>query len=54
MATAGSGRIANTVWPLLGVLPLAHFGVISGEEGYLERKFGAGDVNYKARGRRRI
>ena len=51
----GAGVWGNTLW-LIGLAALAAYllwwGVISREEGYLERKFGADYTSYKSRVRR--
>lgn len=52
---AGIGLAADSLWILLSLLPaflLIRFGVISPEERYLERRFGAGYLRYKASVRR--
>ena len=45
----------NTVWPIVFLpvgIALLYYGVIAGEESYLERVFGDGDRQYRARVRR--
>jgi protein-S-isoprenylcysteine O-methyltransferase Ste14 len=57
MIYAGIASLANALWAVL-LLPIAlvviRRGVIEREERYLERKFGAEYVSYKARVRRWI
>ena len=51
----GISLIVNTVWPIVvlpAVLMVVHYGVISREERYLERKFGDVYQQYRARVRR--
>ena len=51
----GISLIVNTVWPMVllpAVLMVVHYGVISREECYLERKFGDVYRQYRARVRR--
>jgi len=53
----GIAFLFNSFWflpPLVLVLPAIHFGVISREEKYLERKFGSEYLNYKTSVRRWI
>jgi protein-S-isoprenylcysteine O-methyltransferase Ste14 len=52
---AGASFLANTVWPLLllvPLLPLMDWGIIRREEQYLSAKFGGVYADYKARVRR--
>ncbi|MEK6710067.1 MAG: isoprenylcysteine carboxylmethyltransferase family protein [Nitrospinota bacterium] len=54
---AGIGGAAGSLWILLSLLPaflLVRFGVIAPEERYLERRFGADYLRYKAAVRRWI
>jgi len=54
---AGIGIASGSLWILILIVPLAiviRFGVIAREEAYLERRFGAAYVGYKARVRRWI
>jgi protein-S-isoprenylcysteine O-methyltransferase Ste14 len=51
----GLSLVSNTWWCfvlLVPVLLLIHFGVVTREESYLERKFGDGYREYRARVRR--
>lgn len=55
LAQIGVSLIANTVWPLLSVIPVLvviRRVVIDREEAYLERKFGQDYLAYKKRVRR--
>jgi protein-S-isoprenylcysteine O-methyltransferase Ste14 len=52
---AGMGFAARSLWTLILTLPLAiimHYGVVTSEEAYLERRFGGAYHDYKARVRR--
>jgi protein-S-isoprenylcysteine O-methyltransferase Ste14 len=52
---AGIGLVVRSPWILLLTLPLAitiHYGVVTREEAYLERRFGDAYRDYKARVRR--